>query len=142
HHSRGERVRFWSVEWDGPRLLLTFGKAGGAGRRQVVEHDSDRDAWLDLEQRVREKLNEGYIEVEATTGLRQVLEEALVDNPDDLAAHMALADWLSEQADPTARARGEFIQVQLALEEPSRPAEERQRLRRWEAELLRRHGDD
>ncbi len=141
-HGQGERARFWSVERDGPRLLLSFGKVGGTGRQRVIEHDSIREAGLDLEQRVREKLNEGYVEVAATTGLRQVLEEALVATPDDLATHMAYADYLSEQPDPAARARGEFIQVQLALEDPHRLPEERQRLRRREAELLRRHGDE
>jgi uncharacterized protein (TIGR02996 family) len=59
--------------------------------------------------------------------LGEVLEEALVHDPHDRAAHMAYADWLSEQSDPVLAARGEFIAVQLALEEaPS--GLERQRL--------------
>jgi uncharacterized protein (TIGR02996 family) len=45
--------------------------------------------------------------------LREALEAALVENPDDLAAHRAYADHLMELGDP----RGEFIQVQLALED-------------------------
>jgi uncharacterized protein (TIGR02996 family) len=67
--------------------------------------------------------------------LREALEAALVDNPDDRAAHMAYADHLQEQGDP----RGEFIQVQLALEDESRSVEERKRLRQREAELLAAH---
>jgi uncharacterized protein (TIGR02996 family) len=67
--------------------------------------------------------------------LRTALEQALVAHPDDLASHMAHADHLSEQSDP----RGEFIQVQLALEDPRRPAEERDSLRRREQELLEAH---
>jgi uncharacterized protein (TIGR02996 family) len=67
--------------------------------------------------------------------LRTALEAALIDNPDDLAAHMAYADLLAEQGDP----RGEFIQVQLALEDPTRPAEERRRLQARERELLDAH---
>jgi uncharacterized protein (TIGR02996 family) len=68
--------------------------------------------------------------------LQQSLEEALVEDPDDLAAHSAYADYLMEQGDP----RGEFIQVQLALEDPARPAQERARLRDRETDLLWQHG--
>jgi uncharacterized protein (TIGR02996 family) len=67
--------------------------------------------------------------------LRDALEAALVDNPDDRAAHMAYADCLQEQGAP----RGEFIQVQLALEDESRSAEERRRLQQREVELLAAH---
>src|SRR5262249_13551816 len=55
--------------------------------------------------------------------------------PDDLATHMAYADLLSEQGDP----RGEFIQVQLALEDPSCSAASRRKLQQRERELLDLH---
>src|SRR5262249_2279531 len=71
--------------------------------------------------------------------LQRALEEALVADPDDLAAHSAYADWLSEQSDPHLRARGEFIQVQLALEDTSHGPAARQRLQAREAELLAAH---
>jgi uncharacterized protein (TIGR02996 family) len=67
--------------------------------------------------------------------LRESLEQALVENPDDLAAHMACADYLMEQGNPL----GEFIQVQLALEDESRPAAQREKLRQREKELLAAH---
>jgi uncharacterized protein (TIGR02996 family) len=67
--------------------------------------------------------------------LRSALEAALVDRPEDLASHMAYADYLQEQGDP----RGELIQVQLALEDPARPPEERQRLQQRESELIDAH---
>ena len=67
--------------------------------------------------------------------LRAALESALADNPDDLASHMAYADLLADEGDP----RGEFIQVQLALEDPGRGATERAGLKRREEELLARH---
>src|SRR5437016_1919103 len=67
--------------------------------------------------------------------LRKALESALVENPDDLSSHMAYADYLSEQGDP----RGEFIQVQLALEDESHSAVERRRLRKRESDLLKAH---
>jgi uncharacterized protein (TIGR02996 family) len=64
--------------------------------------------------------------------LRDALEMALVEDPDDLATHRAYADYLQEQGDP----RGEFIQVQLALEERERTSQERRELQRRERELL------
>lgn len=67
--------------------------------------------------------------------MRAAFEEAIVAEPDNLGNHAAYADWLSEQDDP----RGEFIAVQLALEDGSLPAEQREQLRRRESELLQRH---
>src|SRR5262249_61214153 len=68
--------------------------------------------------------------------LRDWLEAALVEDHDDLATHRAYADYLQEQGDP----RGEFIQVQLALEDPERTTEERRELERRERDLLTAHG--
>lgn len=67
--------------------------------------------------------------------LREVLEAAILENPDDKAAHMAWADHLAEMGDP----RGEFAQVQWALEDESRSLIERQELKEREEELLRAH---
>jgi uncharacterized protein (TIGR02996 family) len=67
--------------------------------------------------------------------LRDALESALVENPDDLATHFAYADYLQEQGDP----RGEFIQVQLALEDPQRTEAERQKLQARADELQQAH---
>jgi uncharacterized protein (TIGR02996 family) len=66
----------------------------------------------------------------ANTG--EILEKALVADPDDLAAHSAYADWLTQEGDP----RGEFIQIQLALEDQNRSAAERKKLQQRERELL------
>jgi uncharacterized protein (TIGR02996 family) len=68
--------------------------------------------------------------------LRETLEKALVENPDDLAAHAAYADLLSEEGDP----RGELIRVQLSLEDDKLSAEQREGLGRRDAELLKEHG--
>jgi uncharacterized protein (TIGR02996 family) len=67
--------------------------------------------------------------------LRDALESALVENPDDLATHYAYADYLQEQGDP----RGEFIQLQLAQEDPQRTEAERRQLQARAKELLRQH---
>jgi uncharacterized protein (TIGR02996 family) len=66
------------------------------------------------------------------------LEAAILQNPDDLAAHRAYADWLAEQGD----LRGEFAQVQLALEDPTLDAARRAELQAREAELLEEHAEE
>src|SRR5262249_56272603 len=68
--------------------------------------------------------------------LKESLEAALLENPDDLASHSAYADLLSENGDP----RGELIQVQLALEDEKLPAKKRKQLQAREQELLEAHG--
>jgi uncharacterized protein (TIGR02996 family) len=68
--------------------------------------------------------------------LREALEQALVENPEDTAAHMAYADWLTEQGDP----RGEFIQVQMRLEQEGLKAPQRKQLQKREQQLLDKHG--
>jgi uncharacterized protein (TIGR02996 family) len=72
----------------------------------------------------------------AERSLRDVLEETLFDNPDDLASHAAYADHLTEQGDP----RGEFIQLQLALEDFSRTPEQRRELAEREEAVFQKHG--
>jgi uncharacterized protein (TIGR02996 family) len=67
--------------------------------------------------------------------LREALEAALQANPDDLAAHSALADYLQEQGDP----HGEFIAVQLALEDARTPVAVRSKLEEREQLLLDAH---
>jgi uncharacterized protein (TIGR02996 family) len=70
--------------------------------------------------------------------LIRVLEDALAADPDDRAAHAAYADLLMERGGP----RGEFIQVQLALEDRTLSREERHRLLSREADLLADHQRD
>lgn len=69
------------------------------------------------------------------SALRTALEEALAANPDDRAALSAYADLLMEENDP----RGEFIQVQLALEDPACIGQRREELEYRELELLEAH---
>ena len=64
---------------------------------------------------------------------REALEAALAADPDDVAAHAAYADLLIEAGDP----RGEYIRLQLALEDRNQPAD-RLRAMEQEAFALRR----
>jgi uncharacterized protein (TIGR02996 family) len=74
--------------------------------------------------------------------MREAFEEALLAEPDSPANSAAYADWLSEQESPADRARGEFIAVQMALEDESRTPRERNHLRKREADLLAAHQRD
>ena len=70
--------------------------------------------------------------------MREAFEQAILESPDELANSAAYADWLQEQGDP----RGEFIRVQLALEDDRTPTLHRDSLRVREQELLLRHQRD
>lgn len=133
--------KFWNIDLQGARFTVTFGKVGSTGQTQTKDFPDEEKARKAHDKLVAEKLSKGYVETTARQApavppLQQSLEEALVEGPDDLATHSAYADYLMEQGAP----RGEFIQVQLALEDPGRTAKERTRLRKRETELLRQHG--
>src|SRR5262245_17823379 len=115
--------KFWSIDLRGASFIVTFGKIGTKGQRQVKEFAEEGKARKEHDRLVAEKLAKGYVEVKAgPASLQAALEEALFANPDDRAAHSAYADYLHEQGDP----RGEFIQIQLALEDAGRSLEERE----------------
>jgi uncharacterized protein (TIGR02996 family) len=131
--------KFWTIEQSGSRVTVTFGRVGGKGQTQTKEFKDEAAARKEHDKLVKEKLAKGYVETTAaaaaTPPLRTALEDAIAADPDDLGAHMAYADWLAEQGDP----RGEFIQVQLALEKPDLAAAERKRLQKREKQLLDAH---
>jgi uncharacterized protein (TIGR02996 family) len=133
----GKSNKFWNIERQGARTLVTFGRVGSKGQTQLKDFPDEAAARNAHDKFIAEKLAKGYVETtpRPAAPLQQSLEAALVDDPDDLAAHSAYADYLMEQGDP----RGELTQVQLALEGAGRPEKERERLRRREGELLEKH---
>lgn len=66
---------------------------------------------------------------------RAALEAALAADPDDPARHAAYADLLIEEGDP----RGEFVRLQLALEDRDQPADRLHAMQQGADELVRRH---
>jgi uncharacterized protein (TIGR02996 family) len=135
----GKSKKFWNIELKGLGFTVTYGRIGTAGQAQTKTFGNAAQAQAAHDKLVAEKLGKGYVETTAgaapATPTGKVLENALSANPDDLAAHAAYADWLTQQGDP----RGEFIQVQLALEEPGRSAAERKQLQKREKDLLKKH---
>jgi uncharacterized protein (TIGR02996 family) len=132
----------WAVKRDGATLTTTAGKVGGKGRTTTRKFADAIRAGREMNRRIAEKRGEGYVEttpVETFPPLPPqgaLLEKALADDPDDLSAHMAYADWLSEQSDERLLARGQLVRTQLALEGEGVPASERRKLKRREKLLL------
>src|SRR5262249_13619332 len=101
--SGGKSKKFWNIPLQGRRLTVSFGKVGGKGQTQRKDYPDEETARKAHDKLVAEKLGKGYVETTAgppspsPTPLQQSLEEALVESPDDLAAHAAYADYLTEQ---------------------------------------------
>jgi uncharacterized protein (TIGR02996 family) len=74
------------------------------------------------------------------------LEEAflrdIVEHPDDDAPRLAYADWLMEYGDEARQARGEFIAAQCALARDGARGDDRERWKRRQRGLLRKHRKD
>ena len=113
----------WAIESVGKRVTTTWGVVGRKPQSKSAAHGSINAALWELHAQARLKLRAGYAETTFRGDLplahptAEGLIEALTENPDDLAAHMAFADWLSEQADDRLTAWGEFMRLQLAQEQ-------------------------
>jgi uncharacterized protein (TIGR02996 family) len=142
-HRQGTAHRFWNIEVQGNAHVVTFGKVGGKGQTQRKQFPGPAQARAAAKKLIREKVAKGYCETTARAApasvsvppLAQAMEAAIIDHPEEVANYAAYADYLQEQGDP----RGEFIQVQLALEDPNRKASERKKLQQREQELLFAH---
>jgi uncharacterized protein (TIGR02996 family) len=139
----GSSRKFWHVELTGTQMVTSFGRIGTKGQTKAKDFPSEEAARGEFDRLVAEKLKKGYRETTPPPGpaadpLREALENALADNPDDLASHAAYADYLAEQGDP----RGEFIQVQLALEDAGVAPAQRRKLQAREKQLLTKHGKE
>jgi uncharacterized protein (TIGR02996 family) len=130
--------KFWNIALQGKSFTVAWGRVGTAGRSQTKTFADVSKAEAAHDKLVKEKLGKGYIE---TTGhlpadpARRALEDAVVADPDDLAAHQAYADWLNEHDDP----RGEFIQGATRPRRPRKKPAERKKLQTREKELLKKH---
>ena len=129
--------KFWNIDVSGADVTVTYGKVGTAGTTQTKTYDTAEKAQAEADKLVREKTKKGYAETTPTAPKSdaEAFEAALRANPDELATACAYADYLAEQGDP----RGEFMQVQIALEDESRSKAERDVLRQRETELLAAH---
>jgi len=139
-YSDAKSHKFWNIEVSGGSFTVTYGKVGAAGQTQTKKFASADKAQAEAEKLIQEKLKKGYVETtpRATSSVAEALEKALAADPHDLTAACAYADYLYEQGDP----RGEFMQVQIALEDESRSPAERTALKKQEAKLLKQYEKD
>jgi uncharacterized protein (TIGR02996 family) len=129
--------RFWSIDVQGDRLTVTSGEVGTPGHSHTETFMFPEMVEPEAARLIREKTAEGYVETTLSPVTPQELPfvRALVAAPYDETARAAYADFLTERGDP----RGEFMQVQRALEDESLNVVARKKLRDREEELLSEH---
>jgi uncharacterized protein (TIGR02996 family) len=134
---RPDSHKFWTINVHGDSFTVTFGKVGTAGQTQTKSFANSEKAQTAADKLIREKTGKGYVETTPPVATREAvaLERALAEDPYDRAGWCVYADYLAEHGSP----RGEFMQVQLALEDEARPKAERKQLQAREAELLAKH---
>src|SRR4051812_38097216 len=111
--------KFWTVDVSGASVTVTYGKVGAAGQTQTKTFATPEKARAEADKLIREKVGKGYAETtpRAAVSAAEGLEAAIRANPADLLPWGVYADYLSEHDDP----RGEFMRVQLALEDEALP---------------------
>jgi uncharacterized protein (TIGR02996 family) len=136
-HSDGQSYKFWHIEVKGSSFTITYGKIGVAGQALTKDFADADTAQTEAEVLIREKLSKGYIETtpKPPSSKEEAFERALADDPNDLATAGVYGDYLAEKGDP----RGEFMLVQIALEDESRSPADRSELKKREASLLKKH---
>lgn len=129
--------KFWTIDVQGSSFTVTYGKVGTAGQTQAKSFPSAEKAQAEADKLIREKTGKGYRETtpKAEVSQAEAFEAGLLDHPHDLARWSAYSDSLTEQDDP----RGEFMRVQLALEDEAVSAADRKKLKAAETKLLKAH---
>ncbi len=129
--------KFWTIDVSGSSFTVTYGKVGTTGQTQTKSFPTPEKAQAEADKLIREKTGKGYRETtpKAEVPQAEAFEAGLLDHPHDPARWAAYSDYLTEQGDP----RGEFMRVQLALEDESLTAADRKKLKKAEAELLAAH---
>jgi uncharacterized protein (TIGR02996 family) len=136
-YSDAKSHKFWAIDVSGDSLTVTYGKVGSRGQTREKTFANNEAARDETDKLMRQKLKKGYVEITPRPGAAraEAFEQALIADPHDLAAAGIYADYLTEQDDP----RGEFIRVQIALEDETRSKAERKQLQSREKELLHLH---
>ncbi len=139
-YSDAKSHKFWTIDVTGTDFAVTYGKIGTAGQTAAKSFATAEKCQAEADKLVREKTGKGYVETtpKASVSDDEAFTKTLVARPDDRAAWSAYADYLTEQGDP----RGEFMAVQIALEDESLSKAERTALKKTEAKLLKAHERD
>ena len=143
----GKSDKFWIIELSGTSHAVRYGRVGTDGQTKTKDFADEAKASYD--KLVDQKVKKGYSEVtsqgesrnEQVKAAREELKlqepflKEIQANPDDPTAYGVFADWLVENGNPL----GEFIQVQMQLEDESLTANERSKLKKTEKALLKTH---
>jgi uncharacterized protein (TIGR02996 family) len=129
--------KFWNIDVQGTKFVVTYGKINTAGQSSEKSFVTEEKCQSEADKLIREKTGKGYIETtpEASTSDDTAFEKSLIAQSHDLAAWSAYADYLTEKGDE----RGEFMSVQIALEDESLSKAERAALTKREKEFLKKH---
>jgi uncharacterized protein (TIGR02996 family) len=132
--------KFWNIEVSGSSFTVTYGKIGASGQTQTKSFSSAEKAQAEADKLIHEKIKKGYVETtaRASVSTAEGLERELAADPSDLSKARVYADFLVEKSDP----RGEFMQVQIALEDESLSKAARADLKKREADLLKKYEKD
>ena len=139
----GKSEKFWIIRLDENSHTVRYGRLGTQGQSKTKEFDDLDAALASYEKLVDQKLSKGYEEFVPPTAaeLRRRRKQhepflkAILSDPDDATPYAVYADWLTEHGDP----RGEFIHVQLQLEDEQIGSARRKKLRQREKQLLARY---
>ena len=139
-YSDAKSHKFWTIDVQGTGFTVTYGKIGTAGQSTAKSFATAEKCAAEADKLVREKTGKGYVETtpKASVSDDEAFEKTLIAHPEDRAAWSAYADYLSEKGDP----RGEFMAVQIALEDESLPKAQRTALKKQETKLLKAHERD
>ena len=129
--------KFWSIEVSGSAFTVTYGKVGSAGQTSTKAFATPEQAQAEAEKLIREKTGKGYREATPSGPSSDIaaLESSILAQPFDSTPYRIYADYLADHGDP----RGEFMQVQIALQDETLAKAARDELKEREAVLLAAH---
>jgi uncharacterized protein (TIGR02996 family) len=115
---RGQSMKYWHIDLQGTTIHLAQGQVGGQGRSETHSVKTEDQAPAVGRPAHSGTPRQGLLRDHApsvlptATGLRDALERAILEDPDDLASCAAYADWLSAQPEPADQARAELSRLQ------------------------------
>lgn len=148
-----QKYQFWCIERDDRTLCFRWGRIGNEGQRSRRQFDSVEEAEREYDRKINEKRNSGYREVNKKKihpRQKEVVDfsekmqahipfiESICDDRDDLDSYAIYSDWLSENGNPL----GDFIRMQIALEEPNLSFAQEADLERRTQQLFLKHREE
>lgn len=132
--------KFWTIDVNGTDFTVTYGKVGTAGQTQTKSFPNADKARAEADKLIREKTGKGYRETTPTDAPSDgdALEKGLIEHRNETVRWNVYSDFLAERGDP----RGEFMRVQLALEDEKLSAKDRKDLAAQEKKFLAAHASE